>query len=331
MNVLVVGCGLAGITYARFIAEAGHHVTIIDKRDHVAGNVYDYFEDDIRVHKYGLHIFHTNNDTVIDWLSKFTGWVEYKHISKALYNDHYYPIPINKYSVERLGIDKCIEVFVKPYSEKMWATPYKEIGKSIFKRLPIKDDYNPYYFPNDKFQGFPSAGYTEMVNNILDHKNIVVKLSTPFEKKLEKDFDYIFNSMSIDDYYGYIYGELPYRSIKYDLQKKETNSFLDHVQVVFTTTTGPTRVIEWKKLPNHGDSNTTLVTYETPCGYKENNYERYYPMVLKDNSAIDLYNKYKSIENKKMKFIGRCGTYQYLNMDQVINQSIIGVNKWLNG
>jgi len=330
MNILIVGCGLAGVTYARFLAEANHQVTIIDQRNHVAGSAYDHYIDNIRVHKYGLHIFHTNNDIVIKWLSKFTNWVDYKHISKALYNEEYYPMPINKFNLEKLGIDKCIEVFVKPYSEKMWGIPYEEIGNYIFKRLPIKDDYNPYYFPKDKFQAFPSNGYTEMINNILDHKLITVQLETKFNKMYEKEFDYTFNSMSIDEYYDYIYGELPYRSMKFDLQKKETNSFLEHSQVVFTTKTGPSRVNEWKKLPNHGDSQNTLITYENPCDYKENNYERYYPMVLKGSSAIDLYNKYKNIENKKMKFIGRCGTYQYLNMDQVINQSMIGVDNWLN-
>lgn len=326
MNILIVGCGLAGVTYARLLADAGHNITIIDQRNHIAGNAFDYLLDGIRIHKYGIHVFHTNNLDVVNWLSKFTEWIKYKHIVKALYNDKYYPIPINKESLNEFGLDECINIFFKRYSEKMWGIQYDKIPQNVIQRLPIKNDYNPYYFPKDRFQGLPKEGYTKMVEKILDHKNIAVNLTTSFTSNLEDNFDFIFNSMSIDEYYKNIHGELPYRSIKYEITKTDKVKF-PVAQVNFTTITGPTRAIEWKNLPYNQSTAVNYITYETPCDFKENNNERYYPIT--QPYAKNIYQKYNKISHKKMNFIGRCGTYQYLNMDQVINQSIIGATKWL--
>ena len=210
-NILIVGAGFSGSVIARELAEAGFSITVIDQRNHIAGNCYDEIIGSVKVHKYGPHLFHTNNKKVVDWLSKFTDWIEYKHKVKALYKDQLLTVPPNKQTKEYLG-DKLFEVIYKPYSEKMWGV---EVDDSILDRVKPRDDDNEYYFPNDKYQFLPKEGYTKLFENILDHNNIKVVLNTKFHKDMETNYDHIFNSMPIDLYYEFCFGELPYRSIKF--------------------------------------------------------------------------------------------------------------------
>jgi UDP-galactopyranose mutase len=325
MKILVVGAGLSGVTIARELADSGHSVHVIDRRDHVAGNAYDYNnEHGIRVHKYGPHLFHTNNKTVFEWLSRFTDWVEYRHKVKAqLADGQYVTLPVNKETKDIVGEENVLDVFFRPYTKKMWGVELDKLNPDIINRVPIRDDDNELYFPDDKIQYMPRLGYTEMVNNILYHHNITVDLKVHFNKSLEKEYDHVFNSMPIDEYYEFKYGKLPYRSIKFETISLPIPKALPTAVVNFTHHGPKTRVTEWKNIPCHGDNKyMTTLTFEEPCDYLENNLERYYPVKDADGKNKKIYEKYKKLQSKNMTFIGRCGLYAYLDMHQAINSSL---------
>ena len=323
-NILVVGTGFSGSVIARELADKGYNVTIIDRRSHIGGNCFDEMVNGVRVHKYGPHLFHTNNAKVVDWLSKFTEWVVYKHKVKAYFNGEFLTLPPNQHTQNVLG-DRLFDVIYAPYTLKMWGT--LDIDKKILDRVKVRDDDNEFYFPNDLYQYLPKDGYTKVFENILDHPNITVQLNTIYDKAQESQYDRVFNSMAIDEYYNYCYGELPYRSIKF--HHTDTIDFKMPTAVVnFTDNNKFTRVTNWSILPSHGSGE--LYTLEEPCDYKENNYERYYPVKDVDNINKVVYNKYKSIYNNKVTFIGRCGLYTYLDMDMAIASSLSIANQFLN-
>jgi len=333
MNYLVVGAGFAGAVYARELANAGHKVTVIDSRDHIAGNAYDYTDHHgIRIHKYGPHIFHTSNLKVVEWLGQYTDWVDYKHKVLAKHTDgEMYVLPPNRDTVARIGMENIVDTFFRPYTKKMWDKEIEELNPNILNRVPVCDDDNDLYFPKDEYQMMPLGGYTKMFHRIFDHENIEVRLSTDFDKGMEAEYDHTFNSMPIDVYYDYQFGELPYRSIKFSTHTLPEKQMYETATTNFTTFTGPTRVTEWKNFPDHGDNDSaTTLTYEYPCDYRDNDMERYYPVKDVEGINVAVYKKYRSIETPNVNFIGRCGTYQYLDMHQVIAQSMIGVNRFLN-
>ena len=323
-NILVVGTGFSGSVIARELADKGYNVTIIDRRSHIGGNCFDEMVNGVRVHKYGPHLFHTNNAKVVNWLSRFTEWVEYKHKVKAYYNGEFLTLPPNQHTQNVLG-DRLFDVLYAPYTLKMWGT--LEVDKKILDRVKVRDDDNELYFPNDFYQYLPKDGYTKVFENILNHPNITVQLNTVYNKNLESQYDRVFNSMAIDEYNDYCYGELPYRSIKF--HHTDTIDFKMPTAVVnFTDNSKFTRVTNWSMLPSHGSGE--LYTLEEPCDYKENNLERYYPVKDVDNINKVGYNKYKSIHNNKVTFIGRCGLYTYLDMDMAIASSLSIANQFLN-
>lgn len=332
MSILVVGAGFAGSVVARFLAEAGYQIKVIDIRNHIAGNAYDYTnEHGIRIHKYGPHLFHTNNQRVYDWLNRFGEWVPYKHKVKAILNNGTYAtLPVNRETKEIVGEDKIIETFFAPYTYKMWGKTIEELDPSIINRVPIRDDDNEYYFPNDEFQALPVNGYTDIMKNILDHKNITIELETPFEYSMESKFSHIFNSMPIDVYFDHKHGVLPYRSIKFHDVTLPMPKVLPTATVNFTHDGPYTRVTEWKNLPCHGDNSCySTLTYEEPCDYMENNMERYYPVKDIDGKNRETYEKYKSMVKNNMTFIGRCGMYIYVDMHQAINSSMSTAKKFI--
>ena len=332
MSILVVGAGFAGSVVARFLAEAGYQIKVIDIRNHIAGNAYDYTnEHGIRVHKYGPHLFHTNNQKVYDWLNQFGKWVPYKHKVKAILNNGTYAtLPVNRETKEIVGEEKIIETFFAPYTYKMWGKTIEELDPSIINRVPIRDDDNEYYFPNDEFQALPVNGYTDIMKNILDHKNITIELETPFEYSMESKFSHIFNSMPIDVYFDNKHGVLPYRSIKFHDVTLPMPKVLPTATVNFTHDGPYTRVTEWKNLPCHGDNSCySTLTYEEPCDYMENNMERYYPVKDIDGKNRETYEKYKSMVKNNMTFIGRCGMYIYVDMHQAINSSMSTAKKFI--
>lgn len=333
MNILIVGAGFSGCVVARELAEAGHQIYVIDKRHHIGGNCYDYVnEHGIRVHKYGPHSFHTNNKTVWDWLNRYSTWIDYKHKAKSLLSDGtYVTMPINKETKKIVGEDKLIDTLVRPYSEKMWGKSLEDIDASIINRLPMRDDDNELYFPNDKYQGLPEQGYTELFKNILDHGNIRYSIAAEYMKLMNDKYDFIFNCMPIDQYFDYCYGELPYRSMKFHTVHIPLKKILPVAQVNFTNTSPYTRIVEWKNFPNHGTNEfMTTLTYEEPCDYRDNNMERYYPVKDKTGMNKIKYQKYKKLTPKNMMFIGRCGMYVYVDMHQAVSSALATARSFLN-
>lgn len=323
--ILVVGAGLSGAVVAREMAEAGNKVYVLDSRNHVAGNAYDYVnEHGIRVHKYGPHLFHTNNKIVFEWLSKFTDWAPYKHKVKALLEDgRYATLPVNRETKDMVGEENVLDVFFRPYTKKMWGVELDDLNPEIINRVPIRNDDNEYYFPDDEYQYIPLNGYTKMVENILDHKNITVKLNTKYDKGLNDAVDHVFNSMPIDEYFDFKYGRLPYRSIKFETVTLPIASALPIATLNFTHDGPKTRVTEWKKIPMHGDNKYfTTLTFEEPCDYEDNNFERYYPVKDRAGKNRKLYEQYKSEQKDNMTFIGRCGLYAYLDMHMAVNSAL---------
>ena len=390
-NILCVGAGFSGAVIARELAEAGYKVTVIDKRGHIAGNAYDYVNDiGIRVHKYGPHLWHTNNEEAHKWFGKFTEFVPYKHVVRALLeNGKTTPLPINlntlrdifgneavnepllriidgrKNSIEQLNIadlfldsiktpldsepknsrehiessvgKKLTELFFAPYTKKMWGMDLSELPVSVAARIPTKNDQDPYYFPNDKFQGMPVDGYTKAFEKMFDHENITVILNTYREEYLKASgikFDHIFTAEPIDEYYNFQFGELPWRSIKFNTINLDLPECLDAPTVNFTHDGPYTRVTEWKKIAGHGtNAYQTTLTFEEPCDYKDNNNERYYP--VKSANFVDnnreIYKKYREFakNNKDVTHVGRCGGYVYADMHMVIQSTLTVVQKFI--
>lgn len=334
MRILVVGAGFSGAVVARECASAGHLVKVIDKRNHIGGNAYDYIDENgIRIHKYGPHLFHTNNEKVVQWLSQFTEWVPYQHKVKAQLNDGtYVTLPVNKETKEIVGEENVLDIFFRPYTKKMWGKSLDELDPSIINRVPIRDDDNELYFPNDEYQMMPKNGYTEIFKNILNHSNIEVECNVEFHQSMEEEYDYVFNSMPIDMYFNYDYGELPYRSIKFHNIVLQQPKVLPTATVNFTHDGPYTRVTEWKNIPAHGENDyTTVLTYEEPCDYKDNDYERYYPVKDIEGTNRETYKKYKERVNEdKMTFIGRCGMYVYVDMHQAISSALATARRFLD-
>jgi UDP-galactopyranose mutase len=325
-RILVVGAGFAGAVVARELADAGHLVDVIDKRDHIAGNAYDYTNEyGITIHKYGPHLFHTNNEEVFKWLSRFTEWVSYKHRIKAQLEDgRYVPFPVNLNTMISVRKEQVYDIFFKPYSQKMWGKHFKELDQDVLDRVKVRDTIEDDCF-TDKYQCMPKHGYKNMFNLMLNSPNIKLRLRTEFNKEIEKDYDHVFNSMAIDDYYDCCFGKLPYRSINFEHVTLPLNKVLPSTTVNFTHDAPYTRVTEWKQIPQHGSNKIyTTLTFEIPC---ENDKEKYYPVPTESNR--ELYKKYRDIKNDKVTFIGRCGMYVYMDMHMVVSSSLSIVNNFL--
>ncbi|MET7242013.1 FAD-dependent oxidoreductase [Methylobacterium sp. EM32] len=371
MNLLVVGAGFAGASYARTLAEAGHKVTVIDSRSHIGGNAYDEIDQNgNRVHRYGPHLFHTNNEEVVKWVRQFGEWTQYEHRVEALLKDgRLAPLPVNRTTINTVfgealaneqEVDKFLQhlaipcdspgnaaeylyskigstltdLFFRPYTKKMWLMDLEQVDISVVSRVQIRHDDEDRYFPNDKFQIMPVKGYTSVFENIFDHDNIKIILNQQFNKSMLIDYGHCFNSMPIDVYFDFEMGELPYRSIKFHHRSLVTAADWNSSVINFTDDGKFTRETAWYLLPHHRESRSAGYshTLEEPCDYKDNAFERYYPVKTADMRFQKIYKKYAELAEKlpNMNFIGRCGTYQYLDMHQVINQSLIGAKKWLS-
>jgi UDP-galactopyranose mutase len=362
-NILVVGAGFAGATIARALADSGcYTVHVIDQRNHIAGNAYDPVDEELnlRVHQYGPHIFHTNDQRIFDFLSRFTQWIPYEHKVEAWVDKvGYVPIPINRTTLNTiyqcqlkneeevknfLDSLKChhqkpsnaqemaenfygielTQLFFGVYTKKMWAMELNELPAEVLARLPIRYDDNHNYF-NDKIQAMPAQGYLNLFENLLEHPDISVSLSLPFEKCMENDYYHVFSSMPIDVYFDEKYGALPYRSIQFVHQRVG-----QHQQPVptvnFTDNSIYTRQTDWRLYPgcDLGERHEILLTREIPCCYEENHFERYYPVKTVEGTPQKIYQQYRS-EAEKLRhitFIGRCGQYIYYDMHQVVANSL---------
>lgn len=368
-RVLVVGAGFAGAVHARELAEAGYEVDVIDQRPHIGGNAYDQIAPTgERVHRYGPHLFHTNNEAVVRWLARFGTFIPYEHRVQARLEDgSCVPLPINRTTIATVfgvrlrdeaaaraflrGQAEAIAVpanaaehlyarigrvltdlFFRPYTRKMWDLELEELDASVVKRIPIRFDDETRYFPDDRFQLLPRDGYTPLFAAILDHPSIHVTLGQAFERSLLADYAHCFNSMPIDVFFEERFGPLPYRSIRFHDQVRSGRALHGQAATVNFTDAGPfTRETDWSLLPGprpHGGQRT--VTREEPCDYRANGEERYYPVKTSDGRYQAVYARYKALAEATpgVSFIGRCGTYQYLDMHQVINQSLAQAAAW---
>lgn len=370
-RVLIVGAGFAGAVHARVLADAGYLVRVIDRRRHIAGNAYDYVDETgVRVHAYGPHLFHTKNRKVLNWLEAYCDFMPYKHKVRALLpNGNTAPLPINRdtiniiYGTElsdesalrELLASKSLQIakpqnaaehlystvgipitdlLFRPYTKKMWGLDLEQMSADVVKRIPLRFSNEDTYFDELDIQVMPVGGYVSLFERLLGHENITIDLDTPFSRDMMQDYLYCFNSMPIDEYYGFCYGELPYRSIRFHHFRDAVRRSQEWSVTNFTDSGPFTRETAWHVLPGHSVSKTdrAIYTREEPCDYRENNFERYYPVKAAGDLNQILYEKYRDLSERdrhKIRFIGRCGTYQYLDMDQVVNQSLVGAARWL--
>jgi UDP-galactopyranose mutase len=370
-TILVVGAGFAGATYARELAEAGLAVQLIDRRPHIAGNAFDEVgETGQRIHRYGPHLFHTSNQMVVDWITRFGDFVPYEHrVQARLPTGALVPLPINRQTINAVfdvalqteaevqdflrrqavpvanpanaaeylaaHIGRVLtDLFFRPYTRKMWELDLEDMDAAVVKRIPLRTDDEDRYFPTDIFQALPRDGYTALVHAILDHPNIRILLSETFDPSMLAGIAHCFNSMPIDEYFDNAYGPLPYRSIRFHNDERPAEYALGSAATVNYTDNGRfTRQTDWSRLAAHQirDTGRKTITREEPCDYRDNRMERYYPVKTSDGRYDAAYRRYKELASrqKKVSFIGRCGTYQYLDMHQVINQSLIGVRAWI--
>ena len=360
---LVVGCGLSGATIARQIAEiCKEEVTIIDKRSSIAGNCYDYIdENNICIHKYGTHIFHTNLEEVWKFLSRFTKWHPYFHQVVAQIDGKEVPIPFNFNSIEmifpsemakkfetklinRYGFnikvpilelkkegDKDLEflaqyvyekVFLN-YTLKQWGLSPEELDPTVTGRVPIYISKDNRYF-QDKYQGIPMEGYTRLVEKMLDHPYIHVHLSQDYHKiKNDIEFDKLFFTGCIDEFYDFEFGELPYRSLDFDFRTYPYPYFQKSAVVNYPNNFDFTRIGEYKYFLNN-KSDRTVVSYEYPAPYIRGKNDPYYPIIKKENQIIyQSYLKKAAQDPRDIYFLGRLGDYKYYDMDKAINRALL--------
>ena len=351
-DFLIVGCGFAGSVLAERLAHDGYRILICDKRYHIAGNAYDYYnEAGHLVHKYGPHIFHTNSEDVFRYLSNFTKWRRYEHRVLASVDGQEVPIPINLTTINKLygtNLDSAgvvdflqskgekrnqvrtsedvvinavgkelYEKFFKGYTKKQWDLDPSELDASVTARIPTRTNSDDRYF-TDTFQAMPLRGYTEMFRNMLSHQNISILLQTDYKDIVNIiPHKKIIYTGPVDTYFDYCYGKLPYRSINFVFETHAQEKYQDVGTVNYPVSNLYTRITEFKHLTGQKSADTTIV-YEYPTA----DGDPYYPIPRKENQ--DLYNMYKklSADTPNVYFTGRLGTYKYYNMDQVVAQSL---------
>lgn len=365
-NYLVVGAGLFGATFAHEAAKRGHKVHVIEKRDHIAGNIYTKEVDGIQVHQYGAHIFHTSKKEIWDYVNQFAEFNRYTNSPIANFHGEIYNMPFNMNTFNKLwGVitpeeaEKKIEEqravlngkrpenleeqaislvgtdiykkLVKEYTEKQWGRDAKELPPFIIKRLPVRFTYDNNYF-NDTYQGIPIGGYTQIVEKMLDGDNITVETNTDFfDKKDEylKDYDKVVFTGMIDQFFNYKLGELEYRSLRFETEELDVDNYQGNAVVNYTDKETPyTRIIEHKHFEfGKGDKGKTVITKEYPATWHRGD-EPYYPINDAKNNA--LYKKYVELAQKEVDnviFGGRLGQYRYYNMDQVIGAALVTVEQ----
>ncbi|MDP2302734.1 MAG: UDP-galactopyranose mutase [Ignavibacteria bacterium] len=359
-DYLIIGAGFAGSVMAeRFASQFNKKVLIVEKRNHIAGNAYDeYDEHGILVHKYGPHIFHTNSKQVFDYLSLFTEWRFYEHKVLANYRGELFPIPINRITINKFfGLSltaeeeiknfllskaekrypimnsediivnqvgrELFEAFFKNYTKKQWNLEPNELAPTVCGRIPVRFNDDCRYF-TDKYQFMPKDGYTKMFERMLNHKNIEIVLNTDFKKIInDVKFEKMIYTGPIDYYFDYLHGKLPYRSIRFEWENIEEANYQSTAQVNFVDSSiDYTRVVEHKYLSGE-ISKTTTISRE----YPHNNGEPFYPIPSEMNRK--LYSKYKEeqVKEKNTIFCGRLAEYQYYNMDQVVGNVLSILSK----
>lgn len=355
-DYLVVGAGLYGAVFAHEAKANGKKVLVIDKRDHIAGNVYTEEIEGINVHKYGAHIFHTNNKKVWDYITQFAEFNRFTNAPVANYKGELYSLPFNMYTFNKMwgvvtpqeaaakieeqkmaaGITEpknleeqaislvgtdIYEKLIKGYTEKQWGRPCRELPAFIIKRLPVRLTFDNNYF-NARYQGIPMGGYTKMVENLLE--GIEVRLGEDYlEKKQEYDAmaETVVYTGAIDAYFEYCLGTLEYRSVRFENEILDMPNFQGNAAVNYTDAETPwTRIIEHKWF-EFGDQPKTVISREYSSEWKQGD-EPYYP--VNDEKNGHLYEAYKKLAEKEEHVIfgGRLGEYKYYDMDAVIASAL---------
>jgi len=365
-DFLIVGAGLFGGVFAHEATKAGKKCLVIDKRNHIGGNVYTEEIEGINVHKYGAHIFHTSDKEIWDYMNSFTPFNRYTNSPVARYKDELYNLPFNmntfhalwgvktpaeakemiekqkkeaalpegvepsnmtEQAIQLVGKD-IYEKLVKGYTAKQWGRPAEELPPFIIKRLPVRFTYDNNYF-NDKFQGIPIGGYTKIVEKMLEGSKVITGVDY-FDKKSEYDNmaeKVVFTGM-IDEYFDYCYGPLEYRSLRFETELLDEENFQGNAVVNYTEYEIPyTRIIEHKHF-EFGTQEKTVITREYPANWKKGD-EPYYPM--NDDKNNELFAKYqkKAETEENVIFGGRLGEYKYYDMHQVVKRALEVVTKTL--
>jgi len=352
-DYLIVGAGFAGSVLAERLASQAHKkILLIDKRNHIAGNTYDHYDEyGILIHKYGPHIFHTNSEQVFDYLSQFTKWRWYEHEVQARVDGQFVPVPINLNTINKLyGLQlnseemekflaskaeklphirtsedvviskvgkELYEKFFKGYTRKQWGLDPSELDATVTARIPTRTNRDNRYF-TDTYQAMPEGGYTKMFEQMVSHPNIHLMLNTDYkEVNNEVTYKKLIYTGPIDTYFDYCFGRLPYRSIDFKFETHETELVQPTATINYPEVHPYTRSTEFKYLTGQKHHRTTIV-YE----YPQAEGDPYYPIPRQENSS--LYTRYEKLAAtiNDVYFTGRLGTYKYYNMDQVVAQSL---------
>ncbi|MFK0692819.1 UDP-galactopyranose mutase [Mesorhizobium sp. IMUNJ 23033] len=350
---LIVGAGFAGSVLAERIAsQRNESVLLIDRRSHVGGNAYDCYNDaGILIHKYGPHIFHTNAQSIVDYLSKFTAWRPYEHRVLSRVDGKLLPIPINLDTINKLydldltsdqleqffvsrreAVDEIrtaedvvvstvgrelYEKFFRGYTRKQWGVDPSQLSKSVTARVPTRTDRDDRYF-GDTFQKMPAGGYTRMFRRMLDNPKIKIMLQTDYrEIRASIPFRRMVYTGPVDEYFNWKLGRLPYRSLRFKHVTLDREQFQPVAVVNYPQTEEYTRITEYKHLTGQLSPRTSL-TYEYPTDIGD----PYYPVPRAENEA--LYKRYEALAGaaRDVWFVGRLATYRYYNMDQVVGQAL---------
>lgn len=353
-DYLVIGAGIFGATFAQQAKEKGKSVLVIDRRSHIGGNVYTKQINGVTVHVYGCHCFHTNKKEVWDYVNRFASFNNYRHKGIVNFKGKMFSFPINlmtmsqlwgvrtpqeaklKVNEERIPCNNpknmeewCLsiigktlyETFIEGYSTKQWNKHPRELSSNIIKRLPIRMTFNDDYFHDSNYQGIPIGGYTKMIENMLD--GIKVEIGTDFYHFKNNWRDYakkLVYTGGIDSFYDYEYGELEYRSLKWEVEELK-GDFQGHSCINYTDLEIPfTRIIEHKHFENP-ESQNTIISKEYSVDWKETK-DPYYP--INNDKNNELYQKYRLLSKNEKDVIisGRLGSYKYLDMDDTISMSL---------
>ncbi len=362
-DYLIVGAGLYGAVYAQQKKEQGYKCLVIDRREHIAGNIYSENIEDIEVHKYGPHIFHTDKENVWKYVNRFASFNHFTYCPVANFKGELYHLPFNmdtfhamwgvntpeeaqqkleeqraeyadtepsnleEQAIKLVGRD-IYEKLIKGYTEKQWGRSCSELPAFIIKRLPLRMTYDNNYF-NHPHQGIPIGGYTKMVEKMLDGVEVKLGVDYLYEREaLGKDAEKIVYTGQIDEYYDYRFGALQYRSLKFETEVLNVPNYQGVAGMNYTDSETPfTRIVEHKHFEfGKGNPDKTVITREYSCTWSKG-MEAYYPVNNEENMKI--YEKYKTLseKEKKVSFGGRLGTYRYMDMDQVINEALEDANK----
>lgn len=353
-DYLIVGAGFAGSVLAeRLAAGSDKRVLLIDRRPHIGGNAYDHYDDaGVLIHRYGPHIFHTNSQQVVDYLSRFTKWRPYEHRVLAHTDGMLVPMPINRTTINRLyGLDlssdeveaflaaraepvarirtsedvvvdrigrELYERFFRGYTRKQWGMDPSELDKSVTSRVPTRTTDDDRYF-TDSFQNMPLHGYTRIFENMLDHPNIKIMVNTDHREIADEvSYGKLIYTGPIDEFFDFQFGELPYRSLEFRHQTLDQECFQSVAVVNYPAEDVPfTRITEYKHLTGQKHVRTSI-SYEFPCDEGA----PYYPVPKPENQK--LYKKYLELADRTedVEFVGRLATYRYYNMDQVVGQAL---------